>query len=167
MIIDYTLRTTARRTLSSIFCPPPTAIRLHNSNPLLLQLIVTLFLILNLILTSVLPPSPLRNASSVRAPSASSGTSTACRSPRAKQADMQMTDSMRAIGNTCRYREAREESDKVCRAWLVRSGVNRGALGWTGGAGQKRAVSGTYVRMRWVIKCEAPGARGTGHKTTY
>mmetsp|Transcript_20062 Transcript_20062/g.50756 ORF Transcript_20062/g.50756 Transcript_20062/m.50756 type:complete len:225 (-) Transcript_20062:134-808(-) len=73
-----------------------------------------------------------RNASSVRAPSASSGTNTACRSPRAKQADRQMTDSMRAIGNTCRYREAREESDKVCRAWLVRSGVNRGALGWTG-----------------------------------
>ena len=64
------------------------------------------------------------------------------------------------------YREAREESDKVCRAWLVRSGVNRGALGWTGGAGHK-AVSGTYVRMRWVIKCEAPGARGRGHKTTH
>ena len=80
-------------------------IRLH-------QLIVTLFLILNLILTSALPPSPLRNASSVRAPGASSGTNTACRSPRAKQADRQMTDVYESDRQyTLIYREARVYRD--------------------------------------------------------
>ena len=91
--------------------PAPTATRLPNSNPNLNPDTVST---LDLNLTSALPPSPLRNASSVRAPSASSGTNTACRSPRAKQADRQMTDSMRAIGNTCRYREARAKRVTKC-----------------------------------------------------